>query len=138
MVVASYDSFHQWFGRADLQQFSCEPGGGPAIPAADGTWTYTCSNEDRTEVYEVEGLGADTLTVEGEPVPVFHVRVMSSLSRGSEGTADVETWYLQGSSLVVRRVVTRLSMNDSAIGTVTYRETYEINLLSGAPQAAGR
>ena len=28
MVVASYDSFHQWFGRADLQQFSCEPGEG--------------------------------------------------------------------------------------------------------------
>ena len=29
-------------------------------------------------------------------------------------------------------------MNDGAIGTVTYRETYEINLLSGAPEAAGR
>ena len=134
--VAVYDSYHEWSGRADLQEFDCGPRDTPGIPTIAGSWTYDCVNDDRTEVFEVEGVGPGTLTVGGEQVPVFQVRVVSTLSGGSEGGGEIDTWYLDGTSLVVRRVSKRLSTNASAIGTVTYSESYEImleDLLPAAP-----
>ena len=133
MAVARYHSYHEWFGRSDLQEFACGPAIAAAVPAGVGTWSYECSNADRTERFEVEGIGNDTLDVSGAEVPVFHVRVTSTLTGQSEGQAQVETWYLEGSTLVVRRIVTRSSVSDSLIGSVAYNEACEINLTSAAP-----
>ena len=57
-------------------------------------------------------------------------------SGASTGSSETDTWYLTGTSLVLRRIVTRDSVNSSLIGDVNYTESYEINLLSLIPQGA--
>jgi hypothetical protein len=136
MSLTKYTSFHEWFGRSDLLEYACATDEAPAIPAVLGSGSYACSSIGRTEIFEVEGIGPDTLLVAGKSVPVFHVMVISTLSGASEGSAEIETGCLEGSSLVVRRIVRRMSMNDSAIGTVMYNEEYEINVVALVPISA--
>jgi hypothetical protein len=134
LFQARYDAFHKWFGQSDLQEFSCDTAAALVVPAAEGpSASFECRNEDRTEEYEVEVLGSEKVVVDSSEVEALHIRVSSVLSRGSRGTSQTNTWYLPGTSLVLRRVATRSSVNDSAIGDVSYREDYEITLLSLTP-----
>jgi hypothetical protein len=129
-----YAAYHEWFGRPDLQSFSCGPEDALAVPpGAEGEWTYQCDNEERTEVWDVFVAGAETLTVGGIEVPAVRVRVESVLAGSSEGSSTTETWYLEGTPLVLRRIVERNSANASLIGSVSYHESYEITLTSPAP-----
>ena len=134
--AAAYNSFHEWFGQSDLQEFSCGPRGVPAIPLEAGSWSYECANDARTEVFEVEALTDQAWTVGGDAVDAVLVRIRSTLSGESTGSSKSETWYLPGTSLILFRNSFRTSVNESPIGDVTYTEDYQMNLVSLTP--AGR
>jgi hypothetical protein len=53
---------------------------------------------------------------------------------GTGDTQRTETWYLQGTDLVVRSVVTNATTNPSPVGDVHYDEHYEITLDSLDPE----
>ena len=135
LSVGAYDAYHRWFGQADLQEFSCGPADAVAIPFdGSGSWTYRCANDARTEIWTVEVTGTESLPVAGTDAPAVRVRVVSSLTGDSIGTSETETWYLEGTSLVLKRVVSRTSINESLVGDVTYTEQYEIELVSLLPR----
>jgi hypothetical protein len=137
LFQARYDAFHKWFGQSDLQEFACDAPAALVVPVdVDASSGFDCTNDERTEVYKVEVIGEEAVTIDGSDVAALHIRVTSVLSRGSQGTSSTDTWYLPGTPLVLRRMATRSSVNDSAIGDVSYNEGYEITLVSLAP--AGR
>jgi hypothetical protein len=137
LSVLHYDAYHEWFSQADLQKFACGPLDAVAIPdGGDGSWSYECANYERDEVWFVEVVGTEKVEVAGEEVDSLHVRVTSDLSGESTGTSETDTWYLQGTSLIVRRMVNRSSVNQSLVGAVNYVEEYEIVLSSLLPQGA--
>lgn len=134
--LAGFESYHEWFGRSDLQDFSCDPDTALVSPAAPEvrTWTYECSTDERTERWIVEVLGVETLQVGGESVDAVHVRVTSALEGASEGASATDTWYLPGTGLIIKRIAERSSVNQSLIGDVHYRESFEITLTSVEPR----
>lgn len=135
--ISLYDTYHGWFGQSDLQQFTCGPPDAVAIPEVEsGSWSYECSTDERTELWEVEVISVESLLIDGETVDAVHVRVTSTLSGASIGASESDTWYLRGTSLILRRVASRSSTNESLIGDVNYSETYEINLSSLQPEGA--
>lgn len=134
--LAGFESYHEWFSRPDLQDFTCDPATALVSPVApeQQTWTYECTTGERTERWDVEVLGIETLQVGGESVDSLHVRVTSALEGASEGTSDTHTWYLPGTGLVLKRIAQRSSVNESLIGEVHYQESFEINLTSLRPR----
>ena len=135
LSVVSYDSFHEWFGQTDLQEFACGPIEAVAIPSGDGgPWAYECTNDGRVEAFDVELIGTEMLQVDGQDVETIHVRITSTLSGESTGTSETDTWYLSGAGLIVQSVVDRRNINQSPIGAVSYTEKYEIRLTSLEPQ----
>jgi hypothetical protein len=127
-------SYHRWFGQGDLQSHACA-GSGIVIPLETRplTTTFTCVSGDKVEEITWEVVGADTVDVGDEAVDVVMVRTVSRLSGSSRGEDIIETWYLPGTALVVRRISSTDSVSDSLLGEVEYTERYEIVLTSLTP-----
>lgn len=133
--LAGFDTYHEWFGRSDLQEFECDPDTAMVVPLEpSASWSYQCSTDERTETWSVEVIGLEMVDVGGEAVETLHVRVLSVLEGASEGTSTTDTWYWPGSSLIVREKVDRSNTSDSLIGAVAYVEQYEIVLESLLPR----
>lgn len=133
--LAGFMSYHEWFGRSDLQEFTCDPATALVVPLeASGSWEYTCSTGERSETWTVDVIGLESLTIDGRTVDALHVRVVSQLDGASAGGSETDTWYLPGTGLILRKVSSSNSTNASPIGDVHYTEQYEITLRSLVPR----
>ena len=134
MTVGNVDSFHSWFGVADLQQYQC-PEAAAYLPAtADVTeWTFTCSADNRAEETTATVVGVETVEIGGIGVETLHVRFTTVLSGESTGSDETERWFAIDESLLVKEVSTTHSASTSLIGTVEYTEHYEIVLEDLSP-----
>lgn len=133
-AVAARRAFHRWFGQSDLQASTCTPADAVAIPTvAAGRWAHGCSNETRSWTYTIEIVGTENIVVGGEPAAAVRVRETAGVLGETVGSSRTDTWYLEGTALVLRREVTRSNVSDSAIGPVTYHEEYAIELIGLAP-----
>jgi hypothetical protein len=128
-TVAGFNSFHQWFGVGDLQEYRCDDSATLLPPSAGVVrWTFTCSAEDRTEDIRGEVIGVESLDVDGGQVEVLHVRFTAGLSGESTGDRVTDRWFRRSDGLLVKEVGSTASASSSAIGTVNYTEEYEIIL----------
>ncbi len=134
LVQAQVSSFHRWFGRDDLQEYACA-GEAWLVPPDPGItrWSYECATDDRTEAFESEVVGSETLTVAGTALETLHVRTVSTLTGATEGESLVETWWSTEGAIPVRVVAERSSRTGSLIGDVSYTESYELDLTSVDP-----
>ncbi len=137
--MAGWDSFYEWFQIDNTDQWECpEPVEVQGEPGA--SWVVDCSkvaSEEagaarETNSYEV--VGYEPLVVDGEEVQTLHVRTAVAGSGATTSSGQVDTWYLVGTPLPVRRVVVHDSTTDSRIGAVQYHEQAEIQLTSLRPR----
>lgn len=137
--LAGWDSFYEWFQVRNTDQWECpEP---VAVQGEPGeSWVVDCSKvaseeagaSRQTTRYEV--VGYESLVVGAEDVQTVHVRTTEVGSGATVASAQVDTWYLVGTPLPVRRVVVHDSTTDSRIGSVQYHERAEIQLSSLRPR----
>ena len=95
----------------------------------------TCEAAQTSETYQIEFLGYESMTIDGEEVRATGLRRRSTLSDGSEGQAVVEVWRLEGTALIVQMSVERSSVTPSAAGDVSYREAFTLDLIDLLPEA---
>jgi hypothetical protein len=81
------------------------------------------------DAMEVEVLGRDTLTVDGQQVEVVHVRSTETFSRAQTGT-EVDEWWLDASTGLPVRLVVDARLQG---GLSSYTETADLTLTSMSP-----
>jgi hypothetical protein len=136
--MTGWNSFYEWFQVPNTDQWECsEP---VDVQGEPGTsWTIECvrpstsnaAGARETDRYEV--VGFETLAVGDAEVQTLHVRTLVTGTGGSVSSGQVDTWYLVGTHLPVRRVVVHDSTTESRIGAVQYHEQADIRLTSLLP-----
>lgn len=128
--------FHQFFGIANRDPAECDravllvPADG--LPREPEAMTCECADRPWPAVWTV--VGVESLTVEGSPVVVTHVRMTLDWVDGKLFEHTVNDWWLDASGLPVRMVSKKESTNDSGvIGAVLYKEEYTADLVSLTP-----
>jgi len=133
-VLRSVTQYHEFFGRGDRRDYTCE---GPARPAADApgrAWTMHCTNPTSTVTINNTVVGIETVVVGGRAVETVHMRSASTVAGSVRGTSTYEVWAARSNGLVVRRIGTVDTDADSPLGKAHYTERYEIRLESLDPR----
>lgn len=125
----TYDEF---FGQSHTDTWVCTGDARPLAAPTGAMWTSTCTQGAESETHAGVVVGAEQRTVGISSVDTLHVRVTVT-GVTSTGTQIIDTWYLDGSDLVVAQIATAASANDSPVGTVNYAETSSIELVSLDP-----
>jgi hypothetical protein len=134
VTVAGFDSFNEWFGVEDLQQYRCDGSASYLPPAPDvDTWTFECSTESIRQETTAEVVGMETVDVGGELIDAVHIHYVDTLSGDSSGGSETDRWFRLDDPLVVKEISSTTSVSTSVIGKVTYTEEYEIALQSLEP-----
>ncbi len=137
--LAGRSAYFEWFQFGNTDRWECsEP---VAVQGEPGSsWVAECIRPETpnaaaaAEIITYEALGYEILTVDSTGVQTLHVRAVVVGTGGSVAEGQVDTWYLVGTNLPVRRVVVHDSTTDSRIGSVRYHESAEINLVSLEPR----
>lgn len=125
-------TFDEFFGQGQTDAYVCSGAGRP-VDGADGTaWARTCVEGDEQDVYAGVIVGTETLQVGDTAVSTTHVRV-SIVTTTPGDTQTVDTWYQQGTDLVIAQTFTSATTNPTEVGPVHYTENYEIHLDSLVP-----
>lgn len=135
VALASIDERHRFFGRTETTTYRCT--GTLAFPrdAEPGdTWPVRCAAGDVAERGTGELLGLELADVGGVPVDVLHLRVRTSFTGPTTGSAERESWIEPETGLPVRLVMRSDTTNDSLIGDVDYTEDVELELTSLEPR----
>lgn len=138
-TMVGWRSFNEWFRLANTDVWNC-PQPVPLQGEPGETWHYRCARPETNqaaaaeELGDLEAVGYETLTVAGEQVETLHVHTIVTGAGGSVATGTVDTWYLPGTVLPVRRVVVHDSTTNTMIGSVEYHEEAELQLISLLPQ----
>lgn len=128
----SLSNFDQFFGQPQLDAYDCSGESRPLDAAVGATWTFQCSENGALESYHGTVVGVEQRTVGSSSVGTLHVRV--SIDDGDATDRQVtETWYLQGTDIVVAQTSASATSNSSPVGTVHYSEQYTIALTSLVP-----
>ncbi len=122
----------EFFDRAQTDTYLCTGEARPRNAPAGATWTTTCTQGDRSDVYNGMVVGTETLTVGDSSVETMHVRVTITTDRPTDSQVT-DTWYLAGGDLVIAQTAANSTSNDTIVGVVGYTEHYEIHLTSLTP-----
>ena len=127
---------HVFFGTADEQHFTCDPGSfdRPVDETPGATWTTRCATDDTVATATLSLVGVESVDVGGQSVEALHVRSVTSVDGATKGTQRFDSWLLRTNGLLVRRVSTNDSISNSPLGKAHYREHYELHLTSLQPQ----
>jgi hypothetical protein len=133
--LVAFRSHHEFFGRADEREFRCEPGSlaMPASPAPGTTWTSRCRADGVLATTVGRVLGSEPFAIDGSVVEAVHFVLESRLEGGDRGTARYETW-ATANGVVLRQIAVVDSEARGPVGTVRYRERYELRLRSLTPR----
>jgi len=129
----AFVAYHQFFGTGDTDNERCTGDPRPVDADTGMVWAYTCTEDSDVSTWEGRVMGREELDVAGTTVDALHVvAVFDNPASGDD--QRIETWYLDGSDLVLRQIGRRDTTDPSPIGDVHYHERYEITLMSLAPQ----
>jgi hypothetical protein len=131
--LVHFTGFHRFFGGDSYDDYSCTGEPRPVRAAAGTTWTVTCVASDETTVHRGTVVGSELVDVNGQSVPTLHVTDLQDDGDPSDHQVT-DTWYQEGTDLVVRRISRIATSSSSPVGVVHYDETYEIDLQSLVPQ----
>ena len=139
-------TFQRWdFGVTtvnNLSIFTCDP---PSLyldfdaqpgDVVDRSCTGTNDTVDGTTTVAgaVTFLGMETVTVEGEAIAALHMRNDLEVSGAQTGTTETDLWFRASDGLPLRGERQSTIDSDSPVGTVTYTEEGNWQLLSTTPQ----
>jgi hypothetical protein len=135
--------FHSFFNRDETRSYTCD--GDPFVPPpaaeAGDQLAWTCASEgsgqsgDSHEAGTGEVVGVDTVEVGGRSRQALRVRYETEVSGETTGGGTTERWYaLERYPLVLREVKRETTTSQTVIGTVNYREDYELVLRAWDPQ----
>jgi hypothetical protein len=79
-------------------------------------------------------VGIERVDVAGTEIETVHIRIATTLSGESRGGGSRDYWLARATGLPVRQLVTNRNVTPSALGEVTYRERYELSLVSVDPR----
>jgi hypothetical protein len=132
----SRTNYDEFFAMGVRDDDACTGDARPLQPAAGATWTTVCTDEGGTsQTHAGTVVGGETRQVAGASVATLHVRVAVT-DQDSRNQQVIDTWYLDGTDLVVAQTSTDHSVNSSPIGDVDYDEQYSIELTSLTPVTA--
>ncbi|MEO5723032.1 MAG: hypothetical protein ABIQ39_17020 [Ilumatobacteraceae bacterium] len=129
-------NFDQFFGQSQTDTYTCAGDPRPLRAAVGATWNFDCTQGTSVDHYRGVFVGTETLTIAEQPVSTSHVRVelTGSTPPGPIDDSEVtETWYLDGTDLIVSQSAANATSNSTVIGTVHYKEQYEIVLTKLTP-----
>lgn len=131
-----YVTSHEFFQRRDRRDFVCDAGALvlPASPDPGARWSLRCRTDDTTLVSRGTVVAGETLSIEGRPVETVHLRLVTDLRGATSGTRTADVWLARANGLMIRTVARAEGSARSVVGTVRYRERYELNLLSLLPR----
>lgn len=125
----TYDEF---FGIGQTDTYECVGEARPVDASSAMSWSRTCRQGEREDVYAGTVVGIEQLDVGAMTVQVLHVRV--TIDNGREADRQViDSWYLLGSDLLLAQSASNRTTNDTAFGEIHYVEEYEIRLTSLDP-----
>jgi hypothetical protein len=125
--LQSIVDLHKFLHVADRQELACEA---DALLRAPGS--FTCSDEDTEQAWEVTPVGTETQQVGTETVEAQHVRATSRNTGPSRNEGTVDLWLHPETGLPVRVVVRNRGASEVLGATVTYEEdaTFELTSLT--------
>ena len=126
---------HQWFGRTERTDYECR--NTLALPAdamPGAAFPVRCVAGGITERGTGTVVGDESLAVGDMQVPVVHVRIHSTLTGASRGTARRDFWVAQDTGLPVRIAMRNDTTSGSLIGDVHYEEDVDLRLTSLEPR----
>jgi hypothetical protein len=127
-------AFHEFFGTAGRNDYTCDGDPRPLDASAGTTWAMTCRMTDRTtSSFTGTVIDRTTLTVAGTEIPVLHLRYEVDVVGESTGHQSVEGWYRTTDGLAVREQLTIATKQDTVVGTTSFDESYTIDLLTPTP-----
>jgi hypothetical protein len=127
--------YHEFFGQPDEEAVTCD---GAVLlvpvvaPIPGEVQSQSCTLADDPWLPSWEVLERTTRSVEGTQIEVQHVR-MTVDDNDEYWEHTVVDWYLAATGLPVEVVCTKESRSPSPIGAVTYREQYDLKLISTTP-----
>jgi hypothetical protein len=125
----TYDEFFD-IGQTDT--YECFGETRPVDASSAMSWSRTCRQGEREDVYAGTVVGVEQLEVGVMTVQALHVRV--TIDNGREADRQVtDSWYQLGSDLVLAQSASNRTTNDTAFGEIHYVEEYEIRLTSFDP-----
>jgi hypothetical protein len=126
----------EFFGQSQEKSYRCDPGLllRPAEPRPGRTWRGTCRSADSTAAFAGRVVALEELVVDGTRVPVVRVRLDGTLTGSTRGRSDREVWLRRADGLLVQAVGRTDTDADTPGGTVRYRESYRLRLLSLQPR----
>jgi hypothetical protein len=126
----------EFFGQSQEKSYRCDPGLllRPAEPRPGRTWRGTCRSADSTAAFSGRVVALEDLVVDGTRVPVVRVRLDGTLTGSTRGRSDREVWLRRADGLLVQAVGRTDTDADTPGGTVRYRESYRLRLLSLQPR----
>ena len=124
--------YHEFFGQAVPQNFSCE---GPLAPRAPTLpigyrWTDRCRGAGSRVTVRYEAVREEPIEVDGTSVDTVLVRARAVLRGRIDGVNRLDSWLSRRNGLLVRRRVRSDTALDSPFGSVRDRERYELRLRS--------
>jgi hypothetical protein len=111
----------------------------PGSPKAGATWTGTCkdaptSGPPNTTTYTYRVIGPATVQVAGEAVDTVRLRITAKQGGQRSGGGVEHRWVQPGTNLVVRSVGNETDESPSPVGSVTYKQQYDVRLRSLEPR----
>ena len=132
-VQTRFVSYHRFFGSGDTDDERCAGEPRPAGAEPGATWTFTCTIEnDSATPWEGRVIGSEPIDVGRTTVTTDHVMLVT-VDDPDGDDMRIDTWFAEGTDLVVREIGERHTTDPSPIGDVHYREHYEIVLTSLEP-----
>ena len=132
--MVHFTGFHRFFGGDSTDDYACSGDPRPTrATSAGAAWTTTCIAADETVVHHGTVGAVEELDVGGTSVRTIHVTDVEDDGDPTDHQV-IDTWYQEGTDLVVRRTSRIATSSSSPVGLVHYDEAYQIDLQSLTPQ----
>ena len=131
-------AYHAFYGQDKIEPIVCDRpvlliSADPSDRAAavnPVSLTCTIGGEPWLPVWQV--LGREQRSVAGVTVAVQHVRMIVD-NRDEFHEQITLDWYLDDHGLLIAATLAKETLADTVLGTVTYKESYSLNLVSRTP-----
>lgn len=139
LALVEMRTYREFFGQGDERTYRCDEGAVELPTALDARFSANCSTPGTSQSgattisYEGRVIGTEAVTVGGQEHRAVHVRLQGRFSGSTEGEQTTDRWLLPG-GLLAREERRQRTISDSVVGSVTYQETYTIELLSTEPR----
>lgn len=139
LALREVRTFREFFGQGDERTYTCEKGAMELPAALDTRFSATCpaggTSQSGATTIDFEGTvrGVEPVTVGGEEYQAVHVSIVGRFTGATEGEQTTERWLLPG-GLLAREERRQRTASDSVVGSVTYQETYALELTSTEPR----